>query len=368
MAAADRGDFSELVRAAAAVAGQTELDAVLRTTIAMAKEATGAAFVALGVAGPHGGLSDFRYLGIDVAHADAIGNLPVGKGVLGTLLHDPTTIRIESISDHEDSVGFPAHHPPMQRFLGVPIRAGNEVFGNLYLTDKPEPFDEEDEALVEALAAIAGSAINAARLHDRLTQVALVEDRERIARDLHDAVIQDLFAVGLDLQGLGLTIQDESAADRIDRAVQRIDDAIASLRTFIFDLRSMSALHADPVGAIRRMSSRLAGSRAVDIEVSADDLGSPGARQLDDAMQIIREAVSNALRHGDPTSVRIQLSRSGTDLAVVIEDDGAGFDHHTAKKGMGLDNMRDRAVRHGGSLTVDSTPGVGTRITVSLRR
>ena len=368
MAATERGDFSELVRAAAAVAGQTELDAVLRTTIAMAKQATGAEYAALGVVGPHGGLSDFRYLGMDEAQADEIGNLPVGKGVLGTLLHDPTTMRLESIAGHEDSVGFPEAHPPMTRFLGVPIRAGNEVFGNLYLTDKPEPFDEEDEALVEALAAIAGSAINAARLHDRLTQVAVVEDRERIARDLHDAVIQDLFAVGLDLQALGLNIQDRAAADRLDRAVQRIDDAIGSLRTFIFDLRSMSALHADPVAAIRRMTSRLAGSRAVDIQVTADDLGSPGARQLDDAMQIIREAVSNALRHAEPEQVTIHLSRSGTDLAVAIEDDGAGFDHQTAKRGMGLDNMRDRAIRHGGSLSVDSTPGVGTRVVVSLRR
>lgn len=368
MTAKERGDFAELVKAAAAVAGQTELDAVLRTTIATAKEVTGAAFAALGVIGPHGTLTDFRYLGIDSDDAEDIGALPVGKGVLGTLMQDPSTIRLDSIADHEDSVGFPRNHPPMDRFLGVPIRAGNAVFGNLYLTDKPEPFDDEDQRLVEALAAIAGSAINAARLHDRLTQVALVEDRERIARDLHDAVIQDLFAVGLDLQALGLAIDDEPTADRIDRAVQRIDDAIASLRTFIFDLRSMSALHADPVGAIRRMTARLTGSRSVKIEVTADNLGSPGARQLDDAMQIVREAVSNALRHADPETVRVHLWRSESDLAVTIEDDGIGFDQKTAKRGMGLDNMRDRAIRHGGSITVDSTPGVGTRIAVSLPR
>lgn len=364
----DRRDFSELVRAAAAVAGQTDLDAVLHTTLSMAKETTGARYAALGVVGPKGGLSDFLYLGIDAETARRIGTHPVGHGVLGTLLAEPTTIRLDSIAEHHDSVGFPQHHPTMERFLGVPIRAGSDVFGNLYLTDKPVPFDADDEQLVEALAAIAGSAINAARLHDRLTHAALVEDRERIARDLHDAVIQDLFAVGLDLQGLGLTIADEASSERLDRAVQRIDDAISSLRTFIFDLRSMSALHADPVKAIRRMAERLAGSRDVTIDVSSADLGTPGATQLDDAMQIVREAVSNALRHGNAHTVRVRLSRTGDALRVSIIDDGDGFDEGSAKHGMGLDNMRDRATRRGGSFSLASKPGAGTRLDVELAR
>lgn len=368
MTATDRRGFSELVKAAAAVAGQTDLDAVLRTTVAVAKDATGAAHAALGVIGPHGGLSDFLYAGMDTESASMIGQLPAGLGVLGSLISEPRTVRLDDIADHPGSIGFPSHHPTMTRFLGTPVRVGDTVFGNLYLTDKPEPFDEDDEILVEALAAIAGSAINAARLHDRMTQVALVEDRERIARDIHDAVIQDLFAVGLDLQGLALTIDDEAVTQRLDRSVQRIDDAISSLRTFIFDLRSMSALHADPVKAIRRMAERLAGSRDVRVSVTAGSLGSPVATQLDNAMQIVREAVSNAIRHGMAKSVDIRLDRDGPALVVTVMDDGGGFDTTQARRGMGLDNMRERASRLGGGFSIESTPGEGTTLRVRLER
>jgi signal transduction histidine kinase len=368
MSATDRRDLSELVRAAAAVAEQTDLDAVLRTTVTVAKEATGAGHAALGVIGAHGELSDFVYLGVDRETAEMIGSLPAGHGVLGSVIREPRTVRLNSIADHPSSAGFPSHHPPMSNFLGTPIRVGERIFGNLYLTDKPEPFNEDDESLVEALAAVAGSAINAARLHDRMTQVALVEDRERIARDIHDAVIQDLFAVGLDLQGLALTIEDLEITDRLDRSVQRIDDAISSLRTFIFDLRSMSALHSDPVKAIRRMAERLAGSRDVRVSVTAGDLGSPSATQLDNAMQIVREAVSNAIRHGMAKSVEIRLDRDGPGLVVTITDDGGGFDPTQARRGMGLDNMRERASRLGGGFSIDSTPGAGTRLRVRLER
>jgi len=201
-----------------------------------------------------------------------------------------------------------------------------------------------------------------------MTQVALVEDRERIARDIHDAVIQDLFAVGLDLQGLALTIDDEAVTQRLDRSVQRIDDAISSLRTFIFDLRSMSALHADPVKAIRRMAERLAGSRDVRVSVTAGSLGSPVATQLDNAMQIVREAVSNAIRHGMAKSVDIRLDRDGPALVVTVMDDGGGFDTTQARRGMGLDNMRERASRLGGGFSIESTPGEGTTLRVRLER
>ena len=368
MSVTDRRDLSELVRAAAAVAEQTDLDAVLRTTVTVAKQATGAEHVALGVIGAHGELSDFVYIGVDRETAEMIGSLPAGHGVLGSLIREPRTVRLDAISDHPASAGFPSHHPSMSNFLGTPIMVGERIFGNLYLTDKPEPFDEDDESLLEALAAIAGSAINAARLHERMTQVALVEDRERIARDIHDAVIQDLFAVGLDLQGLAFSIEDSELTDRLDRSVQRIDDAISSLRTFIFDLRSMSALHADPVKAIRRMAERLAGSRDVRVFVTAGDLGSPTATQLDNAMQIVREAVSNAIRHGTAKTVRIRLDRDGPGLVVTVVDDGSGFDPARARRGMGLDNMRERASRLGGGFSIDSAPGSGTTLQVRLER
>ena len=129
----------------------------------------------------------------------AIGNLPEGHGILGLLIVDAKPLRLPDLKEHPDSYGFPPNHPPMQSFLGVPIRVRDQVFGNLYLTDKKssEVFTDVDEELVVGLAAAAGVAIENARLHTKLHELALVEDRERIARDLHDTVIQRLFATGM---------------------------------------------------------------------------------------------------------------------------------------------------------------------------
>src|SRR5262249_52393234 len=147
-------------------------------------------------------LEDFITVGIDESTHRLIGDLPEGQGVLGLLIVDAQPIRLPDIKKHPNSYGFPPNHPPMTSFLGVPIRVRGEVFGNLYLTEKtsdPE-FPEVDEELRVGLAAAAGVAIENARLHNRVQELAVVEDRERIARDLHDTVIQRLFATGLALQ------------------------------------------------------------------------------------------------------------------------------------------------------------------------
>jgi len=356
--------LTSLVEAATAVVGQPDLHAVLRTLIATACTTTGARYAAVGVIGEHSTLSNFLYLGITEEEARLIGHPPVGKGVLGTLIRDPHPIRLDRIADHPDSSGFPDHHPPMETFLGVPIRSGETVFGNLYLTEKPGGFTPEDEAIVEALAAIAGSAVSTARLNDRLTRLALVEDRERIARDLHDAVIQDLFAVGITLQGLSAGIEEESVRHRMDEAIDRIDQAIGSLRTFIFDLRSLTS--GDPARAILRMAERLAAPHGIDVVVDADGLGQVSPERLDDTLLIVREAVSNAVRHARPSTVTITAARDGGELAVSVVDDGTGFDTTARSPGMGLSNMVARAARNGGRAEIDSHPGVGTRVSVRL--
>lgn len=356
--------LTSLVEAATTVVGQPDLRAVVRSLLATACATTGARYAAVGVLGEHSTLASFHYLGIDEEQARLIGHPPVGKGVLGTLIREPHPIRIDRIAEHPDSSGFPDHHPPMETFLGVPIRIGPEVFGNLYLTEKPGGFTPEDEAIAIALAAIAGGAVSTARLNDRLTRLALVEDRERIARDLHDAVIQDLFAVGITLQGLSAGIEDDTVRERMDEAIDRIDQAIGSLRTFIFDLRSLTS--GDPVRAIRRMAERLASPHGIDVVVDAGDLGTISPERLDDVLLIVREAVSNAVRHADPKTVTVTASRDGGELAVSVEDDGSGFDTATRGRGMGLSNMVARATRTGGHAEVDSHPGVGTRVALRL--
>lgn len=358
--------FSHLIEAAAAVAGQVELRSVLRTTVQMALDTTGAKYGALGVIGNHSTLIDFIYEGMDAKTAALIGHPPTGKGVLGLLIEHPEPIRLPRIGDHEASTGFPPNHPPMDSFLGVPVRVGDQVFGNLYLTEKKDGFTEDDLEIVEALAAVAGSAVSAARLHERLTRAALAEDRERIARDLHDSVIQDLFATGLGLQGLAMSIEDERQAHRLDDAVERIDNAIAALRSFIFDIRSFGTTLADPARTIGRMVDRLVGDRPIAVSLDVDQLASCSPVLLDDVLAVVREAASNAIRHAQPSNVSVSASVTNDGVLVTVADDGDGFELSKVKRGMGLDNMAKRAEDRAGALHIDSAPAVGTTVKLEL--
>ena len=362
MSTIERDTLTDLVKAAADVAGQTDLDELLRTTVRLAKEATDSTYAAMGVLGAHNTLKDFIHLGMDPGAERRIGHLPVGHGVLGTLIRDPHTVRVDDISQHEDSVGFPAHHPQMTTFLGVPVRAGDAVFGNLYLTDKPVPYTVDDEVLVEALAAIAGGAISSLSLRQRLSDLALAEDRERIARDLHDAVIQDLFAVGLSLQATTGQLEDESLRRRMDDAVDRIDTAIGSLRTFIFDLRSLGTLNTTLARTLDDMLGRIAGGRATWTVQLSERIGEAPSTVLDNAVLVVREAVSNALRHGGATELEIRLERVEDGVRLVVRDNGGGFDTERVSRGMGITNMEARATDGGGRFDISSS-AEGTTVT-----
>ena len=366
-AALTPGRMRRLVEGAAAVAGQTDLSAVLLTTVETAMELTKAPSGALGVVGDAGELVEFIYSGVDQETAARIGHPPEGRGVLGIITGTGKTIRLDRIEDHPDSVGFPPHHPVMTSFLGVPVRVGGDIFGNLYLADKPEGFSEEDEIAVQALAVIAGTAVHTSRLQRRLRRYAVVEDRERIARELHDAVIQDLFAVGLSLQALGQMLPDDEMRKTIDDSVQRLDDTITSLRRFIFDLHPPDWLIRDLRREASDLLHNLANAYPASIRMSfAGDLNELPTSIIDDALHLIREAASNALRHSNSDWVDVMISSDADELTVMVSDEGVGFDTELRTPGMGLENMRVRTARAGGELTVISDPDTGTRIRVTL--
>ncbi len=158
---------------------------------------------------------------------------------MGVLIADPRPLRLPDLRAHPDSFGFPPHHPPMRSFLGVPIKIRDQVFGNLYLTDKVDAaeFSELDEELVVGLASAAAVAVDNARLHVTVQSLALIHDRERIARDLHDTVIQRLFAIGLSLQGTVRLVGDNpEVIDRVEQAVEDLDVTIRHIRSAIFGL------------------------------------------------------------------------------------------------------------------------------------
>jgi signal transduction histidine kinase len=355
----------ELIEAAAAVVGAGDLEHVLRRLVAEARSATGARYAALGVIGEHGVLSEFIHEGIPADQVKRIGLLPTGRGVLGTVVRENQTIRLESISDHPDSYGFPPNHPPMGSFLGVPVAAGGKAFGNLYLTEKNGGFTDDDVVLAEALSRIAGSAVSTARLHNRLRSIAVGEDRERIARDLHDSVIQDLFAVGLSLQGISERVADTTAAKTLDDAVDRLDNAVETLRSYIFQLRSRRGRR-QLDDRLQELVSRLGSAYPTSVTLELGNLDLENEQLEDEVMSIVTEALSNALRHSAGSKIEVVVEAVRPWCRILVRDDGRGFDPGAVRDGMGLSNLSARASRLGGSAEISTAPGAGTTVEVQL--
>jgi len=521
-----QGRLRALLRANQAVVELMELPQVLHRIVEVAVELVDARFGALGVISPSGELEQFIHVGLTDSDVEAIGHLPVGHGLLGALIDDPRAIRLSHISDDPRSSGFPAHHPPMDTFLGVPIRVRDKVFGNLYLSNRSTgEFTADDEQLVKSLAGTAGFAIENARLyaetrrrqawaaasaeitaamlsadgddplaillerllmlaeadlvaltaqafpgdeievtaahgaaadpligrrfpatetvagrvfdggqpllvnegsafhvevpaHDSgpvmalpltaggLVQAVLVitrargrqsfdaadldmaadfadqasvaleliksrtaqqlvlvqEDRARIARDLHDHVIQQLFGTGLQLQSIaGAT--DGATGKKIIESVSNIDGAIAQIRTAIFALamprtgESVTVRHR-LIDLVTEMTLSL--GRAPTIEFSGPvDLVVTGSL-ADDVLAVAREALTNTARHARAEMSSMRLTADGTAIQLTVDDDGHGIGEPTRRSG--LSNLEARAHARGGSCTVDSGP-TGTRVT-----
>lgn len=355
-----------LIDAAAAVVGEVELDQVLRRLVSEARRATGAGYAALGVLGSHGVLTDFIHEGLEPDQVAAIGSPPQGRGVLGSVVRKGKTIVLDDIRTHRDHYGFPEGHPEMSSFLGVPVRAGQSTFGNLYLTEKESGFTESDVSVVEALALIAGSAVNTARLRDRLAEMEIVEDRDRIARDLHDSIIQDLFAIGLGLQGLSERTDDEMTTAMLDDAVDRLDAAVDSLRRYIYELKTSDDLRRSFSDQVTDLVDRLSGPYpaqvSVDLERGTDRFDT---RTAEEALKLITEAVSNALRHSMGSEISVTSALTGGLAQLTITDNGSGFDVDTVEKGMGLLNMAERARRLGGDAKIESS-AAGTSVSIRV--
>ena len=263
-------------------------------------------------------------------------------------------MRLPDLSEHPDSYGFPPNHPPMRSFLGVPVRVRDEVFGNLYLTDKTsgEVFTDVDEELVVGLAGAAGVAIENARLLARVHELALVEDRERIARDLHDTVIQRLFATGMSLQStVRLVSSDRSAAiERIEQAVDDLDLTIKEIRTAIFGLERARASAGSLRSTILQLVHESAGALGFEPRVLFEgpvDTG-VGDQVAEDLIATLREALSNVARHAHASRVDVEVT-VGAEVYLRVADDGVGPPRDDTPMGHGLDNMATRAGKLGGA-------------------
>ena len=255
------------------------------------------------------------------------------------------------------------------------MRAKGTIFGNIYLTEKQgaAEFSEDDEAALVVLATQAGVAIENARLYAEtqraqreLARLDLLEERERIAKELHDGVIQSLFAVGMGLQGTAAMTPDEEIGRRLEGAVEEIDRAIRDLRNYIFGLRPGILADRQLGQALEELGREFADRSGVLTVVDVDGtVAAELAGLAGDLIQVTREALSNVGRHADATSVRVTLRRIDTGAELEIDDDGVGFDVD-GPAGMGLANLRDRVDAIGGELALESIPGEGTTVRARL--
>ncbi|NEW41594.1 GAF domain-containing sensor histidine kinase [Nocardia cyriacigeorgica] len=515
VAADSRGRMDGLIEAMLTVTSGLDLDDTLRAIVRTATSLIDAEYGALGVRGHTGQVFQFVAEGIDDGTRARIGQLPAGHGVLGAVFAQLTPLRLDDLTAHPESVGFPAHHPPMRTFLGVPVRIRDEVFGSLYLCEKAggQPFTAEDEVLVQALAAAAGIAVDNARLYEsartrqewieatrevateflavgtpgralervvdharaltgsqlcflaaagpgdvtellithwsgpdarraghpiplagtavgeafgrrtplrfddagqvdlgitlpspgpalilplctpdathgtlvtvrragsapfpdelveltaaftdqaalamqladaqrRMREVDILADRDRIARDLHDHVIQRLFAIGLTLQGAVPRATVPDVRDRLTRVINDLQEVVQEIRTSIFDLhggadsarlqqRIEHAIRQQTVDSTIRATVQFSGP----LSVLEPDLA-------DHAEAVVREAVSNAVRHSGGDTVTVDIGVSD-DLTIVVTDNGWGVPHHVIRSG--LRNLEQRAEEAEGRFTI----------------
>ena len=354
-----------LIEAILLIEADASLSTLLHRIVETAARLVGARYGALGVLASNGeSLSRFVTWGIDEEQRTLIGDSPHGAGVLGETIRLAAPLRIDELAQHPSSAGFPAHHPVMHRFLGVPVKTGNgRVYGNLYLTDPldGEPFDQADQDVVEAFGHAAGIVIDQALLRSHMRELTLSEERERIARDLHDTVIQRLFGVGLSLQlSLGGTV-DDAVRERIDQSLDDLNETIHKIRTTIFEINQEGEQNLSLERRIGALTTEVGSRLGVYAHlVMAPDINDEvGPHCAQHALHALREILSNVVRHSQATLVDVHVGIEGNLLVLTVKDNGVGFDQ-TSGTGSGLRNLASRAHELGGECSIDSELGRGT--------
>jgi signal transduction histidine kinase len=296
--------------------------------------------------------------------------------MLGAMLVTPGPYRTTNIQDDPRFEGWPSAHPSMRSFLGVPIVSRGEVIGAFYLTEKrgerAAQFTDEDEELIRTLAAHAAIAIENARLHERSRELSTIEERKRLARELHDSVTQTLFSIGLTAEAAAELLESDPARARgqLEHLQRLTHAAMTEMRSLIFELRPAELETEGLAAALRKHVEVLQRLYEPEIQLRVD-----GDRRLPPdvergLLRIAQEALGNALRHSGAAHVSLSLTERDSRVEICIADDGQGFDPAeaaTRSRRLGLTSMRERAEALGGVLAIESAPGKGTIVTVEVR-
>lgn len=355
--------LSALSEAVMDVAKGEDLKTSLKRLIHNAVLITDCTYGALGSITADGTLEDFTYIGMSDETADEINTFPQGKGLLGHLLKYPAPLRVPVIQEHPSSVGFPKGHPSMSGFLGVPIRIRDELYGSIYLTQKRngKDFTQEDEELIVVLASAAGIAIDNYRGHISRNQVGVLAERERIARDLHDLVIQQLFAFGISLQSISADASlSRQSLEKINDILENLDSTVQQIRTTIFALQNDH-----PIQDIRTLVfSEIASlSSIAGFQVTHSFMGPVdtviNAELSKQVIAVIRELVTNAIRHSHATAIDLVVMANKTYCEIRVTDNGKGFEPSGRKSG--LLNLEQRAAARGGEFEITKNGPIGTK-------
>ncbi len=354
--------FEALSEAVLDVARETDLDAVLHKLVHTVRDLVGARYAALGVPDGLGGFDRFLTSGMSDELIAKIGPLPRTHGLLAAILEDTASYRTDDIRDDPRFEWWPRHHPEMTSFLGVPIVSKGRVLGAFYLTNEnDEGFTDSDQHLVELFAAHAAIAIENAQLFARSRELSVVEERNRLARDLHDSVAQVMFSLALTAEAAANTERTDEAKHIAGLAKQALDE----MRSIVFELRPADLASDGLVSTLRKHATVLGRvfGQSISIDVRSERALDPDAElQL---FRIAQEALSNALKHARAPFVEVVLDLAAGHME--IRDDGVGFDTGAVRaRHLGLTSMEERAKEAGGKATIDSAPGRGTTVTVDV--
>ena len=357
-----------------AMAGELSVEPILEKLVHSARELAGARYAALGVPDGRGGFAQFITAGMSDELIAAMGPLPRTHGLLGAMLESEPPYRTRDIRRDPRFRGWwPSAHPQMRSFLGVPIVSRSGIVGAFYVTDREgaDEFSDEDQRLIEILAAHAAIAIEKARLYERSRELSILEERNRLARELHDSVTHQLFGLSLTAEAAATVIDHDTAEAKVQlaRLQELTREAMEELRSLIFELRPPEVESEGLVIALRKHVDvlRRVYRREVELSVRGEpDLG-PAAEA--EVLRIVQEALQNALRHAEASRLAVGLDATDGKVTVRVTDDGVGFDPGRPglrARRLGLTSMEERARVAGGTLAIESSPGAGTTITLEV--
>ncbi|HEY6738493.1 MAG TPA: GAF domain-containing sensor histidine kinase [Actinopolymorphaceae bacterium] len=371
-------ELQALSQALLAVTEQTQTREVLQKIVEAARTLVGADYAALGIPDDSGRFGDFYAAGITPEQWERIGTVPRVHGILGEMLRDGQAHRLADVRSEPDFSGWPDAHPDMGAFLGVPVVEAGTRLGSIWVANRAggREFGPDDTARLEILAAHAAIALTRARLYARERELTLVEERSRIARELHDAVAQKLFSLRLTMRaadGLAAKGATERLREELASAQDLAASALDELRAVVAELRPPALREDGLVPALRKHLSVIGRAYAVEVRFDSD---CDGRCALPDEVEnavfrVAQEAVHNALRHAAPRRVDVTLRTPPGQISLEVTDDGAGFDGDPAARGghhLGLLSMKERARSMGGRLRVRSRVGEGTTVRLEVPR